>query len=250
MSSWLGSLFSGHKEKGSHISRLTYAIGDIHGRDDLFGRLLARIRDDARADSERPRLVLLGDYVDRGAQSKDVLERIRGLQREDWCDLVVLMGNHEEALLKFLQEPDYGPAWCDYGGAATLASYGVTPPQMRTDLSAWQRARDQFKDAIAPHLDMIQSMQLVLVEDDYLFVHAGVQPGKPLIEQGPDTFLWIRAAFLTSDKACDYVVVHGHTPQSDPSDTRWRIGVDTGAYATGVLTAVRLRGQERRFLTA
>jgi len=250
MFSSLASMFGKKKPAASQISRLTYAIGDIHGRDDLFGRLLGKIREDARAFAERPRLVLLGDYVDRGAQSRQVLERIKGLFHEDWCDLVVLMGNHEEALLRFLREPEYGVAWCEYGGAAALASYGVTPPQMRTNIEDWQRARDEFAVVVEEHIDMIQAMQLVFIDGDYLFVHAGVDPARPLLEQGADTFLWIRGAFLAVDKACDYVVVHGHTPQPEPSSSRWRIGVDTGAYATGTLTAIRLIGDKRYFLSA
>jgi serine/threonine protein phosphatase 1 len=230
----------------SRITQLTYAIGDIHGRFDLLEAMIRRIRADKPTFDEKPRIVLLGDYVDRGPQSREVLTRIVRLTREAWCDVEVLLGNHEESMLKFLSDASTGPSWVHYGGGATLASYGVSVPDSRADMEQWERARLDFAAALPDnHLVLLREMKYVLQADDYIFVHAGVRPDRPLAEQGPDTFLWVRGAFLASEKACEFVVVHGHTPEDAPTDKRWRIGIDTGAYATGVLTAMRLKDEAR-----
>ncbi len=250
MLSTLKSLFkSPAKVAPSHIGRLTYGVGDIHGRADLFEKMIARIRDDSVAMGERPQIVLLGDYVDRGPGSRQVLERIIRLKQEPWCDVEALMGNHEEALLQFLREPGYGVSWVEYGGGATLGSYGVSVPAMRTDPEAWEAVRDAFMEVLPrAHIELLSSLRVSLQSDDYFFVHAGVNPDVPLSEQGPQDFLWIRAPFLAAEKSCDYVVVHGHTPEEEPSNVRWRIGLDTGAYATGILTGIRLVRDERAVL--
>lgn len=233
----------------SRIAQLTYAIGDIHGYDDAFERLIDRIRIDAEALGERPRIVLLGDYIDRGPASRDVLARILRLEQASWCDLVALKGNHEDALLRFLSEPESGETWRIWGGAATLASYGVNMPYLCNDAETWAGVSAEFAHTIDPdHLDLLRRMPAIFQAEDYLFVHAGVDPDKPLSEQGADTFMYIRGPFLRAEKACDFVVVHGHTPETEPTNMRWRIGIDTGIYFNGVLTAVRLRGDERAFL--
>ncbi|WP_443749072.1 metallophosphoesterase family protein [Asticcacaulis solisilvae] len=230
----------------STIGRLTYAIGDIHGRDDLFARMIERIEADSALQGERPVIVLLGDYVDRGAASAEVLDRILRLEQADWCDVVVLLGNHEETLLNFLSDSSCGPAWVEYGAGATLASYGVQTPAMRTDPEAWEQVREELVAAIPPaHVDLLRRMRLTYRDGDYFFVHAGVRPDVPLEAQGAEDFLWIRGAFLQAKRACDYVVVHGHTPAEAPANDRWRVGLDTGAYATGTLTAMRFKGESR-----
>ena len=231
----------------SHIGRLTYAIGDIHGRDDLFEKMLLKIREDA--GDERPQIVLLGDYVDRGAASRQVLDRILVTEKAGWCDLVVLVGNHEDTMLQFLVDPGVGPSWMEYGGLATLASYGLSAPPLSADYSVWEELRDKLREALPPtHVALLRRMCLYFEADDYFFVHAGVSPDLPREDQGPEEFLWIRGPFLDARKACDLVVVHGHTPEVDMTNDRWRIGLDTGAYATGVLTAIRLKGDTRRVL--
>ncbi|MEI9903739.1 MAG: metallophosphoesterase family protein [Asticcacaulis sp.] len=230
----------------SRIDRLTYAIGDIHGYDELFERLLDRIRVDAETLGEKPRVVLLGDYIDRGPASRQVLERIRRLLTATWCDAVVLKGNHEDALLRFLREPEFGDTWREWGGGATLASYGVTMPYLAHSADVWHDVRDAFVRSVdMQHVDMLRDLPVSFHAGDYFFVHAGVNPDLPLQDQDGDTFMYIRGRFLRSEKACDYVVVHGHTPSPEPESVRWRIGVDTGIYFTGVLTAVRLRGRDR-----
>ncbi len=230
----------------SCIAQLTYAIGDIHGYDDLFEQMIDRIKVDAELLGERPRIVLLGDYVDRGPSSRQVLERVRLLQSADWCDVVTLMGNHEEALLRFLHEPEFGDAWRDWGGAATLDSYGVVMPYMARSMEVWEEVSRRFAAKIDPaHMEMLRAMPSSFQADDYLFVHAGVDPDRPLAEQGSATFMYIRGRFLRADQSCEYVVVHGHSPHKVPANTRWRIGIDTGVYYSGILTAMRLHGEER-----
>ncbi len=231
------------------IDRLTYAIGDIHGYDDLFERMIARIRSDAESLNETPRIVLLGDYIDRGPASRQVLERVGRLLTAPWCDCVALMGNHEEALLRFLAEPDFGETWREWGGGATCASYGVTMPYLANSADIWEDTSDALARAIDPaHLAMLRARPASFSAGGYLFVHAGVNPDEPLAGQGPETFMYIRGRFLRAEKACDYVVVHGHTPSPEPENLAWRIGIDTGIYFSGVLTAVRLRGEGRTIL--
>ncbi|WP_052025359.1 metallophosphoesterase family protein [Asticcacaulis sp. AC402] len=233
----------------SHIAQLTYAIGDIHGYDDLFARLVERIRNDAEMIGERPRLILLGDYIDRGPASRQVLDRILRLQKAPWCDFIALKGNHEEALLRFLANPVSGETWRIWGGAATLESYGVAMPFLANDIDIWCDVRDDFARAFDPaHLDLLRAMPVSFQTDDYLFVHAGVDPDVPLEDQGPETFMYIRGRFQLAEQACQYVVVHGHTPEDPVTDLAWRIGVDSGVYKIGVLTAVRLRKDERKLL--
>ncbi|CAM3132263.1 metallophosphoesterase family protein [Asticcacaulis taihuensis] len=233
----------------SRIAQLTYAIGDIHGYDDLFERMIDHIRADAEGLGERPRIVLLGDYVDRGPASRQVLDRVGRLLAADWCDVVALMGNHEEALLRFLDEPEFGDTWRDWGGAATLDSYGVVMPYMARSMEIWDEVSRRFAAKVDPaHLEMLRAMPSSFQAGDYLFVHAGVDPDRPLAEQDSATFMYIRGRFLRADQACDYVVVHGHSPHKVPANTRWRIGIDTGVYYSGVLTAMRLRGEERELI--
>lgn len=233
----------------SHIDRLTYAVGDIHGYDALFERMVAEICVDADRLNERPRIVLLGDYVDRGPASRQVIERIERLQAAPWCDLVALKGNHEAAMLRFLAEPEFGEIWREWGGGATMASYGVTMPYMAGGFDIWDDVRDAFSRAVPEaHKAFVARMPVSYSAGDYLFVHAGVNPDEPLAAQDGETFMYIRGRFLRSPKACDYVVVHGHTPMEEPENLDWRISIDTGIYFTGVLTAVRLHGDERAML--
>jgi serine/threonine protein phosphatase 1 len=236
----------------SHIDRLTYAIGDVHGRNDLLLKLLEIIRFDAIKLNERPRIIFLGDYIDRGAQSKAVVDTIVTLKNTDWCDVVVLMGNHEKTLLNFLHNPIvYGPRWLEYGARPTFQSYGVKAPASKATQQEWDSARKDFIKALLPnHINLFLSMPFSFTAKDYLFVHAGVDPTIDLSLQGPETLLWIRAKFLTAEKSCGFVVVHGHTTDTKPDLTRWRIGVDTGAYATGVLSAVKLSGDNRDLIQA
>lgn len=231
--------------------RLVYAVGDVHGRFDVLGPLLRGIAQDALATqpAERPLLVFLGDYVDRGPESRQVVDRILQMQADGEFEIAALKGNHEEALLQFLDEPGFASTWMEHGGAATLASYGVQPAASRTDAAAWVAVRDEFEGALPDaHRRFYQGLELVRVVGDYAFVHAGVRPGVALGAQSERDLLWIRHEFLNDRGPFDKVIVHGHTPTEEPQMMRHRLGLDTGAYATGVLTAVRLYGEDQRLM--
>lgn len=231
--------------------RLIYAIGDVHGRLDALEPLLRDIGADivATRPAEKPMIVFVGDYVDRGADSKGVVDLVLKLAAEPTVEVRALKGNHEEALLRFLVEPDFGGAWVDYGGGTTLASYGVNPPAARTDPTAWIRTRDAFAAAIsAEHMRFYETLELMVVQGDYAFVHAGVRPGVPLDRQEERDLLWIRQEFLQATGPHGKVIVHGHTPTEEAQITRHRMGIDTGCYATNVLTAVRLDDAGHRLI--
>jgi len=233
--------------------RLVYAIGDVHGRLDVLAPLLRDIAKDALATraAERPQLILLGDYVDRGPESREVVDLVLQMQADGAFEVTPLKGNHEESLLQFLDEPEFAATWMEHGGGATLTSYGVSLAATRTDPDAWGPVRDAFDRALPDaHRRFYQQLELVRTVGDYAFVHAGVRPGVALEDQSERDLLWIRQEFLNDRGPFDKVIVHGHTPTEEPQMMKHRLGLDTGAYATGVLTAVRLFGEEQRLMQA
>lgn len=233
--------------------RLVYAIGDVHGRADLLSQLTQTIIKDAetQASAHPPVLIFVGDYIDRGADSKGVIDQVIALAASERFELRMLKGNHEEALLNFLQDAKFGPTWGDFGGLQTLMSYGVTPPNRRTNVEDWEAAREAFGLALPKsHQAFLARLELVADYGDYLFVHAGVRPGVSLQDQTEHDLLWIRDDFLEARGPFGAVIVHGHTPKPEPFLGANRIGIDTGAYATGVLTAVRLKDGERLIIQA
>jgi len=237
--------------EGSTDGAVVYAVGDVHGRLDLLEALVRQIDDHAAGDPNA--LILCGDYVDRGPDSAGVLEWLLALRRERGESLYLLKGNHEQALLRFIAEPGWGACWIDqFGGAATLSSYGVTPPGPCAGRVDLERARDLLLTQMpASHLHLLQRLDLMVVFGDHAFVHAGVSPDAPLREQTEDDLLWAREAFIASRRRFEKVIVHGHSWYDEkPALLRRRIGVDTGAYETGVLTAVRLEDGRREVLQA
>jgi serine/threonine protein phosphatase 1 len=229
-------------EQRSTEGRLVYAVGDVHGRYDLLTRLLGEIVADSRSSGRAdgpPLLVFLGDYVDRGPDSAKVVEALIQLKAKPDFEVRVLKGNHEAGLLDFLADPIGPPHWLNFGGVETLRSYGVAGEVL--DGGDLQAMGEAFRRRLPQrHLDFLQSLELFTVVGDYAFVHAGVRPGTPVDAQEEKDLLWIRDDFLTAPGPLDKVIVHGHTPTLEPQLLRHRLGVDTGAYATGVLTAVRL----------
>lgn len=229
-----------------------YAVGDIHGRLDLLDDLLRRIEEDAArstGDSERI-LIFLGDYIDRGPASRGVVDRL--LEGPlDGFTTVRLMGNHEEALLSFLDSTSDGLDWLTFGGLETLLSYGVP---LRT-LPSTDRQIVELREALAgavpkSHLDFFRRCTFRHSIGDYVFVHAGVRPGVPLERQTPSDLMWIRDDFLRVRVPLPgRVVVHGHTIVDLPQDRTHRINIDTGAFVSGRLSCLALRGVERRFLS-
>jgi serine/threonine protein phosphatase 1 len=224
-----------------------YAVGDIHGRLDLLDEILRLIAEDGKSPIDRKILVFLGDYVDRGPESKGVLARLLQPMPTSF-EAHYLKGNHEQSLLGFLADPLLYRAWRHYGAMECLASYGVRPP-LQDDDDAFIAARDALAQKMPPdHLNFLNNLELAFEIGDYFFAHAGVRPGISLDQQSPEDLLWIRESFLASDANFGKVVVHGHSPASKPSLRPNRIGVDTGAYATGLLTCAVLEGGACRFL--
>lgn len=231
--------------------RRVYAVGDVHGRADLLDRLVNSILEDtARGGFEgKPVLIFLGDYVDRGFQSKDVIDILLSEKLSPF-ETYYLKGNHEAAMLQFLHDPSIGPRWAEFGGVETLVSYGVRPPRMRTSAEEWAAASQQLNDVLPPaHLSFLNNLDISVRVGDYVFVHAGVRPGVPLDQQTEHDMLWIRDEFLSDARQLGAVIVHGHTPASKPHKDSRRIGIDTGAYLSGRLTAARFEHDAVEFIS-
>ena len=224
-----------------------YAIGDVHGCADLLDALLARIDADlARRPIAQSTQIFLGDYIDRGPHSRQVIDLLIARRREHKA--LFLKGNHELYMLEALSERSISPEWLQMGGASTLVSYGVTPSR-RPDPSADREVAIAFGEAIPEsHRKFIESLALAFTCGDFFFTHAGVRPGIALQMQHQQDLLWIREDFLLHEDDFGKVVVHGHTPTMLPDIRPNRINVDTGAYATGRLTCLVLEGSEISFL--
>jgi serine/threonine protein phosphatase 1 len=230
--------------------QLLYAIGDIHGRSDLLRRLLGEIAADAAAASRvhKRMLVFLGDYVDRGPDSKGVVDMLLAELPERF-DAHFLKGNHEALLLGFLYGATPLEHWLVNGGEATMTSYGVNVGRLVRSGASQAVWKDAFRNALPQaHLTFFKTLKLTFPAGDYLFVHAGLRPGVPLSAQGEADLIWIRSPFLDHTGSFGKIVVHGHTPAREPEQRSNRIGIDTGACFTGRLTALRLEGKSRRFL--
>jgi len=222
-----------------------YAVGDVHGRLDLLESLLQSIEEDVRArPSRKTSIVFLGDLIDRGPSSAGVVERLRTF-RPNFAAPLFLMGNHEEVLLRILDgEASLIPSWLRFGGTETLRSYGLDADELATSTEA--EAVTKVRRAIPEaHSAFIANFADTVSFGDYLFVHAGIRPGVELSEQSKADLRWIREPFLQDQSERDFVVVHGHTIRQDVEITANRIGIDTGAFHTGVLTALAIDGEDR-----
>ena len=212
-----------------------YAVGDIHGMCTLLNRLIAKIEDDSKDDANAL-VIFLGDLVNRGPQSRQVVERLIEGPRHPGQRWIVLRGNHDQFMIDALGERSASAfeTWMSKGGIQTLESYGVD----RADISL-RRAR---RAVPAFHIAFLDSLPCAYARGAHVFVHAGVDPGVPLLRQSPDTLLNVRETFHRAAHRLPYTVVHGHVPTpSGPLVAPGRIDVDTGAHLTGVLTAVAIR---------
>lgn len=229
---------------------LLYAVGDIHGRSDLLIKLLRQIEADAaRRSAARKTLVFLGDYVDRGPDSRGVVDLLLFSPPKGFDDIHFLKGNHEALLLDFLADPGGLDHWLMNGGDATMASYGVDVDLLNAMGAGPEAWRNAFTDVLPQlHRNFFESLRLQVFAGDYLFVHAGVKPGVPLDAQAESDLIWIRGPFLRAEQSFGKVVVHGHTPVRAPEIKANRIGIDTGAVFSGQLTALRLQDGDRDFL--
>lgn len=225
-----------------------YVIGDIHGRLDLYSALITAIEED---DASRPaadtHIILLGDLVDRGPESAGVISATRALQAKR--SVRVLAGNHEEMFLNAFKKPEVLRHFLKHGGRETVLSYGLSRKQFNA-----MNLDELF--ALMPQLipqadiDYMRDFEEMIIAGDYLFVHAGVDPAVPLDQQKRSDMLWIRDRFLSHEGALDKVVVHGHTIFDKVMDCGNRIGIDTGAFRSGMLTALVLENDQRRILQA
>jgi serine/threonine protein phosphatase 1 len=231
---------------GEPLPYPVYAIGDVHGCLDLLKKAEAVIVDDMKRLGRPGLVVLLGDYVDRGPASAQVLEYLSthsaaGLKR------VTLCGNHDDLFLRFLDRPEAHMHWLEMGGDKTLASYGVDLQhlnlrQKRNGVSLSHVLNDAIPET---HRSLLREMPVSLRAGNVLFVHAGIAPAVPIEEQRDEDMMWIRGAFLKQGPELPpLIVVHGHTPQENADFGIGRIGIDTGAVYSGKLTVLRVDGQE------
>lgn len=190
--------------------------------------------------------VYLGDYIDRGPASRDVLGRLIG--RSQIRRTVCLKGNHEEFAVEFMRSPEVLGNWQHCGGLETLMSYGLRPP-MNADLEEQTNLMNAFKAALPHnHVDFLARLHVFFSCGDFFFVHAGVRPRVPLDQQREQDMLWIREEFLSHEADFGKMVVHGHTPVLAPEFRPNRINIDTGAFATGVLTCLRIENNRMEIL--
>lgn len=223
-----------------HRPDLIYAIGDVHGCYPLLRRMEQLIEEDAAAISGEKWIILLGDYVDRGPQSAAVLNHLTGpppagFQR--FC----LAGNHEDLMLSYLDDPDPRHHWLRLGGSETLRSYGLDP-----DAGFGRSMKTLLESRVgAEHVEFLRSAPSLLTVPNFTFVHAGIRPGVPLPQQSDEDLLWLRPDPAAEAPSDEFVVVHGHTPVIDVDVAPGRINIDTGAFATGMLSGVKIDRNNR-----
>lgn len=221
-----------------------YAIGDIHGCLDLLKALLGKIEEDRQSASVPSQLIFLGDYIDRGLSSRQVIEYLLNLDLAlpDWLPPIFLIGNHEQVMRDIVngQRPEIMESWLRFGGRTTLQSYGVRPQGGLAELV------DAFRAKVpSSHTSFLESLDASVIRGDYFFCHAGVRPGRSLEKQTEDDLVWIRHEFLEHPGLFEKTIVHGHTIFPNVALSPQRIGVDTGAYATGRLSALALEGSSQ-----
>lgn len=225
-----------------------YAVGDIHGRADLFEALIDAIDlDDQSRGAAKTTIILLGDLVDRGSDSAGVVRLARDWQARR--DVRILAGNHEEMFLRSFDKIDVLRNFLRHGGRETLLSYGYNREDLIQD--GFEEVQARIK-TLVPEEDrqFLAEFEEQIRVGDYLFVHAGVDPDKPFEEQKRSELLWIREPFLSHNQPLDAVVVHGHTISDEPEELVHRIGIDTGAFYSGRLTALMLDGTDRNYIVA
>ncbi len=239
------------------MTKVVYAIGDIHGRRDLLVAIRKLIKADAdKHDFDERTIIYLGDYVDRGPDSKGVVELLMNEPLDGFLN-ICLKGNHEEIMFKSVEWStratgertswsSWNHMWLQNGGRPTLKSYGIDAYDLESGKIEWSDLQDLIPKE---HIYWMKALPNYYVIDDYLFVHAGIKPGLPLWKQKPETMLWIRDAFLDSDLDHGYRVIHGHSPTRGFVDIRKnRINMDTGSVWNGVQYALAIHDEQERLI--
>lgn len=224
------------------VPGLIYAVGDVHGCLDLLNALEDKITADAAAHDENPVIIMLGDYIDRGDNSRGILEHL-SLPPASGTSRICLAGNHEEMFLRFLEKPAQNASWLDFGGVETLLSYGVNPKLFAESKLKGKALRYEL-DALIPHehTHFLKGLHLLIRTGDLVFVHAGIMRDISIDAQLQKDVLWMRSQ--PDDDHPPYVVVHGHTPHQEVFKSLQRYCVDTGAYQSGKLSAVKFLNGE------
>lgn len=228
--------------------RRVYAIGDVHGRNDLLNILIEKIlADNSGRSSAESEIIFLGDLIDRGPDSAQVIETTMQLKKNASA-VRFLMGNHEEVYLAAVRGEEKAVRFFNrIGGRETILSYDIT---MKEYIGLDMAQLTERMPSLIPqhHIDFVSAFENMITIGDYAFVHAGIKPGVALSEQKPKHLRWIREEFLEEDSPHEKVIVYGHTISDNVVEANNRIGIDTGAYESGKLTALVLEGSERRYL--
>ncbi|MER8581813.1 serine/threonine protein phosphatase [Mesorhizobium sp. M1423] len=227
---------------------VVYAIGDVHGCYKELRSLEQKIRLDSASFEGRKLIIMLGDYVDRGPQSARVLDHLlapplQGFQR------ICLAGNHEVVMLNYLDGILSRESWLAIGGLQTLFSYGVDPSRMADLYGSSEEVDKRIREIIpADHISFMRALPVMVCSAKFVFVHAGIRPGIDLAAQDEDDLLNIRSDFFEAAHLLDRYVVHGHTPVEVPKLEGRRLGIDTGAFQTGQLAALRIVDNRARLI--
>ncbi len=223
-----------------------YAIGDIHGRLDLFDALIEAIeQDDILEGKAETTVILLGDLVDRGPDSKGVIERARKWQKSR--NVRIVAGNHEEMFLSSIEKEEALRHFIRVGGKETILSYGIS--SKKYNAASMPELLEIVQDIVpTSHRSFLENLEDMIEMGDYVFVHAGVNPDRDLDDQKVSDLRWIRQRFIEHRGKFERIVVHGHTIFKDIDERSNRIGIDTGAYKFGKLTALVLEGSTRRYI--
>lgn len=238
---WVGN--SAFKVSSYHR---VYAIGDLHGRIDLLRTAVDMIDKDIQDfdDGRDPLIVFLGDYIDRGDNTRDVLDFLMELECMRPANCVFLQGNHEEALLDFVENPLKGKAWLDWGGTQTVASFGIAPPLGTPKEDELLRLHEALMPRLSHYLPFIQLLRPYYVSGEIVFAHASLEADLPLEHQPKRALLWGETTTGSSSTIPGFKLVHGHFAGDEPVLSDENICVDTGAYYSGKLTILRLDGHE------
>ena len=225
-----------------------YAIGDVHGCFDFQVQLEQKIIEDGIELSGEKLIIYLGDLVDRGENSAAVIEHCQ-TPLPDGFKRICICGNHDQAFLEFVENPKMTSEWMQFGGDKTLGSYGLDVEHFKSLKLGAKDFAELVQQSIPPyHVQFLREMPVALVTPKVIFVHAGMRPGLAFDKHTDEDFMWVRQEFLIEKRATDKIIVHGHTPSDKPILGPGRVGIDTGAYAGGTLTALKLVPGKIEFL--